>query len=221
MDMNGGVNWNQEFSRQQNAGLNTFQTQQPANTWDNPDYVSRLNATQAIAYSGTGLGQTFQRQLPMEVQQPIEQYDDEAFERAFQEAANAQSEDILQEQTNTQTEQVQEPTLEEPLSSLSQPIDDMPLNQPLLGADTIHDPSKPVEELQNEDPDALARTAQQLIHNLSGDTRSKMQGSEFMKMMRGFAAGTQVVRGDDVVLTDETAERERVRREEGENLKVV
>lgn len=54
-----------------------------------------------------------------------------------------------------------------------------------------------------------------------------MQGSEFMKLMRGFAEGTQVVKGEEVVdgkaegerRVQEAMEREQ-QREEG-NLKVV
>lgn len=82
MDMNGGVDWNQEFSRQQNAGPSTFQAQQQqqaagwANTWDEPDYILRTGPTHATAFSAIGPGPIFQEQSTMEAQQPIEQYDD-------------------------------------------------------------------------------------------------------------------------------------------------
>jgi len=181
---------------------------------------------------GMGLGQHSGFQAPQESyqsQQPVEQFDDAAFEKAFQDAANAEVEshvEMVQEQANIQTQETSTSILEDPLRSISPPLETLEnalLNQDLLGADTIHNPYQP-EESQREDPDALARTAQQLLNNLSGDTDRKMQESEFMKLMRGFAQGTQVVKGDNVVFTNAKEEGERQATEaleRGERLKVV
>ena len=206
--LDGAVDWNQEFSRQMN--LNGGPSVMQGQPLQNGSMQQYNNPAMGM---GMGMNQYSNFQTPQEnyqaQQQPMEQFDDEAFERAFQEAAaNAQADthQEIQEQINTQEQadnQLQtDAQMEDPfedLASFHTPLENKPLDLPLIGADTIHDPNHPDEERQKEDPDALARTAQQLIHNLSGDTSSKMQGSEFMKLMRGFAAGTSVVRGDDVV----------------------
>lgn len=175
---------------------------------------------------GMGIGQYSGFQQPQNTdyshQQPVEQFDEAAFERAFAAAASAEIEsqsqkvDSASEQPLEQTESqnldtqsaddvlldssVEHQTLEDVLRSAEPQPNDGPLNQPFIGSDTIIDPSKPVtEQHSGEDPDALARTAQHLINSLSGDTRQKMQDSEFMKLMRGFASGQKGIVGADVV----------------------
>jgi hypothetical protein len=175
---------------------------------------------------GMGLGQYSGFQQPQNIsynqQQPVEQFDEAAFERAFAAAASVEMESQSQkaesaieeplERTESQNidtqstndvlldSSVEHQTLEDVLRAAEPQPNDGPLNQPFIGSDTIIDPSKPVSEQHSgEDPDALARTAQHLINSLSGDTRQKMQDSEFMKLMRGFASGQKGIVGADVV----------------------
>jgi hypothetical protein len=139
-------------------------------------------------------------------------FDDAAFEAAFQQAAKEAEAEALQEEapqeqeaersqhlTSQQETTILPQTLDQALSSAS-PISNQPLEQPLIGADTIHDPNKPDEDQHGiEDAGELARTAQRLVDSLSGDSRQKLQESEFMKLMRGFAGGEKRIVGDEVV----------------------
>lgn len=146
----------------------------------------------------------------------MDNFDDAAFEAAFQAAAEEAEAEALQQESlesasqdqsqdledpvaaNALASSVPEQTLDEAISS-APPIENDALDQPLIGADTIHDPTRSDEEQPAQDPDALARTAQRLIDSLSGDTGQKLQESEFMKLMRGFAGGQNVIVGEEVV----------------------
>jgi len=163
---------------------------------------------QTTGMYGNGLQMGQPGFVSQQKEQQMDRFDDAAFEAAFQQAAKEAEAEALQAEPIVGTSQDQSQhletqqlpqTLEEAIST-ALPIDNAELLQPLIGADTIHDPNRTENEQHTkEDPDALARTAQRLVDSLSGDSRQKLQESEFMKLMRGFAGGQQVIVGDEVV----------------------
>ena len=161
--------------------------------------------------------------------QAEEAFDEEAFERAFDEAANA-------EQTNEARELEQNPgwmnvssgfedaeiaqagklemelgqdiMLEESAERLMSSEQQIP-NQARLGADLIHDPmSESKEHPQHEDPDALARTAGQLLDSVRNNQSAKFQNSEFLELMRQLRDREVMVKGDNIVETNSGNEGE-------------
>jgi hypothetical protein len=144
-------------------------------------------------------------QLEQERQQPVQAFDDAAFARAFEDAAKAEMvkevESQLQEQDVSyaaQGVQLNE-SAERFMSASPVPEGHSPIpGQARIGADLIHNPSDSPEQ-QPEDPDALARTAGQLLESVRGNTSQKFQNSEFLQLMRQFRDREVHVEGDKIV----------------------
>jgi hypothetical protein len=137
-------------------------------------------------------------------QQPVEAFDDEAFARAFEDAAQAEmaKEELSQPQEQNGVE-IEESTqlaesAEDFTSSATLPENPSPSEQIRIGADLIHDPSDPSHP-QTEDPDALARTAGRLLESVRSNTSEKFQKSQFLQLMRQFRDREMVVEGDKIV----------------------
>ena len=144
-------------------------------------------------------------QLKQESQQPFEAFDDAAFARAFEDAAKAEM--AQEEQSQSQTEEVSQATQEVQLNESAERFISAPAvpevqspipGQARIGADLIHNPSDSPEP-QPEDPDALARTAGQLLESVRGNTSQKFQNSEFLQLMRQFRDREVHVEGDKIV----------------------
>jgi len=133
-----------------------------------------------------------QAQIP--IQQVTEQFDEEAFARAFDEAARA-------EQEQQGLELGQDIMIQESAELFMSSSEDLskPLDQAPIGADTIHDPTKPLDQQPKEEPDALARTAARLLDSVAHDQSDKMKGSMFMELMRQFRDGDLGIKGEEVV----------------------
>lgn len=138
------------------------------------------------------MNQGFMHQQPMQqpqVQAPTtaEAFDEEAFARAFDQAAEAEMSAQLTEG-----------------AQLSQDIQDNAaspqLNEERIGADAIHHPDD--VDYQNMTPaqesDDLARTAGQLLNSVKDNQSDKFQQSVFLQLMRQFRDKEVVVDGDNI-----------------------
>jgi len=156
-------------------------------------------------------------------QQQPEQFDDEAFARAFEEAARNEEalaqerQDTEMVQNNEQGQNVevgqdqgielgQDILINESASRLLSSDSDALAHQPPIGADQIHDPTSPEREQRQEDtdPDALARTAGQLLNSVRHDSSEKFQNSQFLELMRGLRDRDVMVAGDKFVGAGDT-----------------
>ena len=126
--------------------------------------------------------------------QPEDRFDEEAFEKAFNEAAEAQMKSLGHEQNQA--------------SSTSQdniPAQDIRVNPEIerirIGSDQILDEAQLLEREDNADDEAekLAKTAGQLLENLSHDQSQKFQGSSFLSLMRQLRDREVEVEGDKLV----------------------
>jgi len=156
-------------------------------------------------------------------QKQPEQFDDEAFARAFEEAARNEEalaqerQDTEMVQNNEQGQNVevgqdqgielgQDILINESASRLLSSDSDALAHQPPIGADQIHDPTSPEREQRQEDtdPDALARTAGQLLNSVRHDSSEKFQNSQFLELMRGLRDRDVMVAGDRFVGAGDT-----------------
>jgi len=152
----------------------------------------------ASQYSGGCVGQ--QARPSMTQQQSAEAFDDEAFARAFEEASKAEM-DITQDSSQEQvTEMGQDIMISESAERFME-ADEGVLDQELIGADTIpdHMSTDPKDRQEIDDPDALSRTAGQLLDKVQHNQSSKFQNSQFLELMRQFRDREATVQGDKVV----------------------
>jgi hypothetical protein len=126
-------------------------------------------------YTSSFLGAAPQAQMDTSQQINAETFDEEAFARAFDEAAQAEMELLEPEQE----------TLE-------------PEPQIRIGADLISHPNTQETFDQSRENDEMARTAGQLLNSVSGDTSEKFQNSTFLQLMRQLRDKQVVVDGDKI-----------------------
>lgn len=185
--------------------------QMPGQTNSPYQYSPMSGMGMAPQYSGAFVGQ--QDMSIAQQKQPEEAFDEEAFARAFEAAAQAEmaskEEESQQAASQQETSQEQNQGVEmgqdilinesaERLMATSEG----PLNQERIGADTIEDPrlDPKIAEAQNN-PDALARTAGQLLDSVRHDRSTKFQNSQFLELMRQFRDKEATVQGDQIVGT--------------------
>lgn len=139
-------------------------------------------------------------QLQQEPQQPVEAFDEAAFARAFEDAAQAELSKEETSQSKEQGELAQEIQLNESAERFMSPPEDPALipQQARIGSDLIQNPSDSPEP-QPEDPDAMARTAGQLLESVRSNTSEKFQNSQFLQLMRQFRDREVQVEGDKIV----------------------
>lgn len=127
--------------------------------------------------------------------QPTEAFDEEAFARAFDQAAESElAMEIAQQQLLGVDQDVLVNESAERLMSLDQVEE-----QPRLGADLIHDSREGERAQQQDDPDALARTAGQLLDSVKDNQSDKFQKSQFLELMRQLRDREVTVEGDKIV----------------------
>lgn len=151
------------------------------------------------------MGGMVNSQLRQEQQQPVEAFDDAAFAQAFEDAAKAEM--AVEAEPQSQAQELSQTTQEVQLNESAErfmstsPVLEVQSPIPVqvrIGADLIHNPSDSPEP-QPEDPDALARTAGQLLESVRGNTSQKFQNSEFLQLMRQFRDREVQVEGDKIV----------------------
>ena len=188
--MQGGGSWQQEFAQAQHQGFANHGHSTP---------VERLAGIQAAPYGGMSapmyqspmmMNQSFMPQQPMQqpqMQAPAtaEAFDEEAFARAFDQAAQAEMSAQLSEG-----------------AQLSQEIQDANAQLPeeRIGADAIHHPDDADYQQMTpaQESDDLARTAGQLLNSVKDNQSDKFQQSVFLQLMRQFRDKEVVVDGDNI-----------------------
>jgi len=172
---------------------------------------------------------TPQSQSSIAQQKQPEAFDDEAFARAFEEAARneemlAQERQENEMRQDTEAEQHvevgqdqgvelgQDILINESASRLLSSDSEKLAQQFRIGADQIHDPAAPQKDQQRDesDQDALARTAGQLLTSVRNDRNEKFQNSQFLELMRRVRDREVMVAGDKFVGTggrEDDAER--------------
>lgn len=189
--LNGG-SWHQEF--QQSQGLNV------ANHGHSTP-VERLAGIQAQPF-GTAMGGMYQspmmnmrnqgmyntppamQQEQQQNQTAVEAFDEEAFARAFDQAAAAEL---------SESAQLSQEIQDEALDS-HQGLDER------IGADAIHHPDEGNYEPMTaaQESDDLARTAGQLLNSVKDNDSDKFQNSVFLQLMRQLRDKEVVVEGDQI-----------------------
>lgn len=157
-------------------------------------YNAPLERLSSLATTPFGMGQQPMYQTPM-FQQPAPQmhneqqqmcgeigtFDEAAFAAAFDQAA----------QSELQSEQ----------ASLSHALQDSTLSSAPIGADAIHHPDAPSQQLLTpaQESDDLARTAGALLTSVQGDHSDKFANSVFLQLMRQLRDKEVVVEGDSIM----------------------
>jgi hypothetical protein len=137
-----------------------------------------------------------QQEQQAQAQPQAEAFDEEAFARAFDEAAQSE---LASEQAQQEGLAAQQDVLIEESANRFMESDHRP--QERLGADLIYDPENgQINEDQN-DPDALARTAGHLLDSVRDNQSDKFQNSLFLGLMRQLRDKKVVVEGDKIVNT--------------------
>jgi hypothetical protein len=138
-----------------------------------------------------------QGQLDQFQAQNAEEFDEEAFARAFDQAA--QSELAMEQAAQQQNLGVDQDVLVNESAERLMGSDQLAEPQ-RLGADLIHDPREGErEQQQQDDPDALARTAGQLLDSVKDNQSDKFQKSQFLELMRQLRDREVTVEGDKIV----------------------
>lgn len=176
--------WQNEFlSQQQRTPIHPLQTQphttrafQPSLAPSYPMYHSPINTHQA----------------PQETRSdslaPAEQFDESAFEAAFEQARA----DMELHETHASLELGQESGEIDEADTAEAPAEDI-----RIGSDTIPQTDQQGRQAQIHDADQLAQTAGQLIDNLRHDQSDKFQQSAFLALMRRIRDREVQVEGDE------------------------
>lgn len=170
-------------------------------------YSPMSGMNMAPQYAGGFAGQQAESSMPR--QQPQETFDDEAFRRAFEEASRSEMD------TGQDSEQAQSIQLAHDLVKTGQDImlkesaerfmsgtseENQIKQEPRIGADLIHDPSTQEQnQHEQQDPDALARTAAQLLDSVKNNQSEKFKNSQFLELMRQLRDREVTVEGDAIV----------------------
>jgi len=201
--------WHQEFALQQSQMANIPAVQSQSRQYV-PLYQNHMVSGVAEPSNFTGgFAEAHHEQVSSEDKQ-AELFNEEAFARAFEEASRMEEQmrqELEQTQAGMETEYVitKEQT-EEDLET------DIPEEQIRIGADLIHDPRDQEQQIhqEQEDPDALARTAAQLLDSVKDNQSEKFKNSTFLELMRQLRDREVKVEGDQIVYTD-TADSEAIK----------
>lgn len=184
------MGWHQEFAQQQGNGVTNFSSPQLRQNLP----MTTMMGTQ---YNNMGYMNSQAQESMAQQKQPEEAFDEEAFARAFEEAA-AHEEALAQQELEASLEA--EITKEEDPIIAQEEINTEVLAQVgRIGADQIHDPASETNLEEQQDPDALARTAGQLLDSVRHEQDTKFQQSNFLELMRQLRDREVVVEGDKIV----------------------
>jgi hypothetical protein len=191
-----GNGWQNEFAKQQSqpvgsapsnyAGYNSIPFQRLST-------IAPMAPLQAPSYSMTAS----QSQLDQSQAQSTEVFDEEAFARAFDQAA--QSELAMEQAVQQQSLGIDQDVLVDQSAERLMGSDQV-LEPVRLGADLIYDPREGESVQQHQDdPDAVARTAGQLLESVKDNQSDKFQKSQFLELMRQLRDREVRVEGDKIV----------------------
>jgi len=197
--------WHQNFARQQSPAAEQSMAQFSGQA-SSPYRFSPTVTTSHFASSFA----TPQVEQSSIVQQHEESFDDEAFARAFDEAAKSEIDTAQETRRQQELELGQDIMINKSTERMM--ASDHPMKQARLGADLIHDPLQEdrQERQQQGDPDALARTAAQLLDSVRDNQSDKFQNSQFLELMRQLRDREVTVEGDKIVGTHSEEERQAI-----------
>lgn len=177
--------WHQDFAQQQNQIMN--QSPSPAQYQPHLPYAPGAGYGIAPQFTGGFMGQQADMAQQM---QPVEGFDEAAFERAFQEAAQSEAQ-TSEAQESASIELGQDIMIEQ--SAELYMASETLANQQRIGADGIYDPDTQELSQDTHNPDAMSRIAGELLHSVRHDQSSKFQNSQFLELMRQFREGSAIV----------------------------
>ncbi|RDW71890.1 hypothetical protein BP5796_07924 [Coleophoma crateriformis] len=194
--------WHQDFARQQQNLPAQSSTPQLQHSFQ-PQHQYGFNPMSTMSVA-PHFAEPLHRNQIEQSQQASEIFDEEAFARAFEEASKAEmqgreemKENIAQDMGQQQNARLEQEILLD--KSAERLLETDPVIEHRLGADLIHDPQNGQETQNQNDPDALARTAAQLLDSVRNNTSEKFQNSQFLELMRQFRDKEAVVEGDKIV----------------------
>jgi hypothetical protein len=227
----GEVGWHQEFAQQHDRAKRNIQGPvQGTGMGSGYGYypqASGLNIAHQ-QYGGLQSQSLSQSQLSTPQQAQPEAFDEEAFARAFDKAAQLETANVRVLNKAEQLElanaaavakdrlanQAPEPAIDwlhefgiQNQKRLAEArlelAESNSRNLPRIGADAIRpqDKGESTQQEQQEAPDDLARTAGSLLRSVEHDTSDKFQGSQFLTLMRMLRDKEVAVKGDDFVGT--------------------
>ncbi|CAG8958700.1 hypothetical protein HYFRA_00011542 [Hymenoscyphus fraxineus] len=210
--------WHQEFARQQ-SGMSASHVQSPVQSGLQSSYTPMASGMHMGGmYMGGSMvggftGPQVASSIAVQKQPATDMFDEEAFARAFEEAEQAEQElESLQAEPETKaevevatevaTETQQTIILDDSVlvAESAERLMEMESNNqtlPPIGADSILPQNQTERDTHNHDD--LARTAGQLLTNVSNDTSDKFQQSKFLDLMRAFRDKEVLVNGDKIV----------------------
>lgn len=128
-------------------------------------------------------------------QAPTEQFDESAFEAAFDQA-RANLEELQQPETTADKELPLEEISQADPGTVLPDIDDL-RSDIRIGSDTITQSDKQDPLTRAHDADALAQTAGQLLDSVRHEQNQKFQQSNFLALMRRIRDREVEVEGDE------------------------
>ncbi|CAG8894669.1 unnamed protein product [Penicillium egyptiacum] len=177
--------WHTEFMVQQRGPMSQAQ--------QNPQIHGAYQPSFAPSYQmyGSSMNQMQPLQgMQTEQQKHIQQFDESAFEAAFDQARadmELQGVDVAQQDTQKHLEETNEIDIPETPTQ----------EQIRLGSDLIPQSDKQNPETRSRDADELARTAGQLLDSVRNEQSQKFQQSNFLALMRRIRDREVEVEGDD------------------------
>lgn len=140
-------------------------------------------------------GSSMNQMQPQQIMQPqeqrsTEQFDESAFEAAFDQARadmELQGSDVTQKDTEQNLQ-------ETPIVDLAEAVAQQEIR---LGSDLIPQSDKQDLQTRSRDADELARTAGQLLDSVRNEQSQKFQQSNFLALMRRIRDREVEVEGDD------------------------
>jgi len=200
--------WHQDFARQQGGMAERSMGQMPGQTNSPYKYSPMPGMGMTTQYAGGFAGPQAETSMAQQQQQPAEAFDEDAFARAFDEAAKSEMDSRQVSSQEQHMELEQDVMINESAERLMATSEGL-LEQERIGADAIHDPlSKDPPNQEQSDPDALARTAARLLDSVRHDQSSKFQNSQFLELMRQFRDREATVEGDKIVGVNGDSEME-------------
>lgn len=169
-------NWQQDFLQQ-------MQTASPIVQGKQPEYASHLSQPSFQQFSSFPAQSNLYNQQPVQQAQP--QFDETAFEAAFQDAFQ-QFEEQVPVQSIPQEQVVEENLIHEP-SALK------------IGSDAISytEQKDRTSDQDSRDANDLARVAGELVQNISHEQNTKFKNSTFLDLMRRIRDREVEVRNND------------------------
>ncbi|KAJ5763340.1 peroxin-20 Pex20-Penicillium chrysogenum [Penicillium manginii] len=185
--------WHNEFmnQHQQPAPAHHIQAQPMANRGFQSSFAPSYGM-----YNTSMNGQQMSHTPQQQHQAPVEQFDESAFEAAFDQA-RANLDELQQPEVAAENEL--------PLHEISQAdpgtvlpdLDDLRSDTARIGSDTIAQSDKQDPLTRAHDADALAQTAGQLLDSVRHEQNQKFQQSNFLALMRRIRDREVEVEGDE------------------------